>query len=273
MLAIIAASFRRSSAPTHLGGRGMVAALVLLVIAAPQNVVAETQNPFAAQAPAVRQSSAAILARLLKEPDLAVSRCLLSPDIASDNVTVAVSADRIFEAGDVFQEVDGTALDPKSKNPVRDILLKHPPNGDVSVKVLRHDKTTPLIAHCNDAKAFYDLIIEGLHAGANNDFVGCADKFQSATTFGYLGSLLSWARWDCQKVSGLITSKTSYSLDYYNIMLELIAENKQSADALSRIRGTVLTVIDQLQRQGADSLSMDLKQQLDEATAAEARSN
>jgi hypothetical protein len=116
----------------------------------------------------------------LKKPEYAVSSCAISPVFASDNMTVAVTADRVFSAGDVVIAVGGEPVDVTSKKPVGDLLLKHAANESVPVKIRRTDKEMIVTASCTDRKAYYDLVLEAAFAASKNDAAACADKMNAA---------------------------------------------------------------------------------------------
>ena len=58
----------------------------------------------------------------LKAPEYAESRCMLSPVFGADYVSIAVSSDRVFYAGDVVVSIAGQPLDRLDKHTVRDVL-------------------------------------------------------------------------------------------------------------------------------------------------------
>ena len=50
-----------------------------------------------------------------------MSRCTLTPVLASDGMTVAVSVDKVFSAGDVVIAIADEKVDVSAKTPVRDL--------------------------------------------------------------------------------------------------------------------------------------------------------
>jgi hypothetical protein len=203
----------------------------------------------------------------LKKPEYAVSRCMLTPVLASDQVTVAASVDHVFSAGDVLVAVGDDRIDPTAKTPLRDLLMKHGPTGNISIGVRRGNKELVLTAVCADAKPYFDLLLEAGYAASKNDPAGCADKLDAAKHVHAPNYPLFFLAVRCNVLAGRLAGNSVQSQNLYEMNRELILENKWSPDALGRIRGTLLTAIETLKKSGMAYLGDDLKGQLDEALA------
>jgi hypothetical protein len=203
----------------------------------------------------------------LQKPELAVSRCTISPVFESDGVTVAVSTDRMFSAGDVVLAVGDETLDPSSKTPLRDIFMKHRPDEAVSIRLRRAGKDLTVAAKCMDAKPLNDLWLEAAYAASKNDAATCYDKMQAAARLHALNTGAMWLSFQCGVRAGRITGSSAQGQGYYEVHREMILEAQWSADALGRVRGTVLGAVDNLQKNNESMLGLDLKQQYDQALA------
>lgn len=203
----------------------------------------------------------------LKTPDYAISRCMLSPDLATDNVTVAISVDRVFSMGDVFLEIAGQPLDASAKTPIRDILVKHGPNEELSVKIRRGGDEMIVSAKCTDAKPFNDLLLEGFYAASKQDASGCADKLEAAAQLKILSAWPNFVLYECRYAAERIPP-ASAAQGYYDVARRFILEARTSADALAQIRGNMLGAVNDLRNANASFLADDLQKQYDEAVAA-----
>jgi hypothetical protein len=207
----------------------------------------------------------------LKKPQYAVSRCAISPVLASDGMTVALSVDRVFSAGDVVLAVGNERVDTSAKTPVRDILMKHGPSESVEINIRRADKELVVTAKCTDAKPVYDLLLEANFAASKNDAAACADKLDAASKLQALTGSSMFLAYHCSRLAGRITNASDLARGYYNIYRMLILINVWSPDALGRIRGNILSAVDVLNKGNQTLLADDLKQQYDQALAAKSQ--
>lgn len=206
----------------------------------------------------------------LKAPELAVSRCMLSPVFSSDNATVAISTDRVFMSNDVLIAIANEPVDPTAKMGVRDLLMKHTPTEKLPVKVRRVGAELTVNAACTDSKPFYDLFLEAAYAASNSDAATCADKMTAAGQlhgFNFGAAELSF---QCRRVAGRIVGTIAQAQGFYELRRLAILESAWSPDALGRIRGMILTAVDILQKNNSALLANDLKQQYDDAVAKSA---
>jgi hypothetical protein len=206
-----------------------------------------------------------------KKPEYAVSRCALSPVFASDSMSVAVSEDRTFAAGDLVVEVGNEPLDTSSKTPVRDLLMKHGAAETVPVKIRRADKELVVTAKCSDAKPVNDLLLEAAFAASKNDAVTCADKMNSARQLHAMAFPIMFLAFQCNRIAGRITTPGDLARGYYDAYRMMVLANVWSPDALGRIRGDVLSAVDVLKKSNATLLADDLKQQYDQALTAKSQ--
>jgi len=204
----------------------------------------------------------------LKKPEYGVSRCMISPGLASDQMTVSVSVDRLFSAGDVIVAVGNDPLDPNAKTPVRDLLMKHGADESIPVKIRRAGSELTVTAKCADSKPVYDLELEGAYAASNNDAATCADKLTAAKQLHVMAFPPLFLLYQCARIAGKMPNIADQARAYYEAYQMMILNNLWSSDALSRIRGDVLTAVDQLKKGNATLLGDDLKQQYDQAVAA-----
>lgn len=204
----------------------------------------------------------------LKKPQYAVSRCMLTPVFASDSMTVAVSVDRVFSSGDVVVAVGGERVDETAKTPVRDLLMKHGPDETVPITVRRAAKELVVTAKCTDAKPYNDLALEAAFAASKNDAATCSDKMIAARQLHGLNAGHFVLLYQCNRLAGRIPNAADQVRGYYEFNRELIIENSWSSDALGRIRGTILSAVDNLGKpNGNKLLADDLKQLYDQAGA------
>ena len=204
----------------------------------------------------------------LKRPEYGISTCMLTPVFASDGMTVAVSADRVFSAGDVVIAVGNEQVDTTAQRPVGSLLNKHEPKDSVQIKIRRADKELIVTAACADTKPFFDLLLEAAFAASKNDAASCADKMNAARGYHALNFKMQQGAYVCAARAGRLVGNPELARGYYEIHRELILENEWSLDALGRIRGTLLSVVDMFQKQNNSLLGNDLKQQFDQAVAA-----
>lgn len=206
----------------------------------------------------------------LKAPELAASRCMLSPVFSSDNATVAISTDRVFMSNDVLTAIANEPVDPTAKMGVRDLLMKHTPTERLAVKLKRGGSEITVNAACTDSKVFYDLFLEAAYAASKNDAATCADKMTAAGQlhgFNFGAAELSF---QCRRVAGRIVGTTAQAQGFYELRRLAILESAWSPDALSKIRGMILTAVDILQKNNSALLANDLKQQYDDAVTKSA---
>ncbi len=220
------------------------------------------------QAPSELSSLGQSYMNNLKNSVYAASRCMLTPVFGSDQLTVAVSADRIFAARDTVIAVDGELVAENSKSAFRDLLIKHGPNEEISIKLRRSGTELTVKARCMDAKTFYDLVLEASYAASKNDAATCTDKMGQASRVHLLASPGASLAFECAQQSGRLVKPADIARAYYDLRRLLILESAWSSDALSQIRGTILASVDTLQKYNAAFLGEDLKQQYDQAVAA-----
>jgi hypothetical protein len=206
------------------------------------------------------------------KPEYAVSRCMLSPVLATDNLSVALSVDRAFSSGDVLLAVGNESVDANAKTPVRDLLMKHNADETVPIRVRREGKELLVSAKCGDSKAFNDLILEGVFAASKNDAAGCADKFNAAKKLHALTYSFMFVAFHCARVAGRLTTPDEMNRGYYDAYRMVILTHVWSVDALSQIRGDLLAAVDVLRKKNATLLADDLKQQYDQALSAKSQS-
>jgi len=203
-----------------------------------------------------------------KKSEYGVSRCMLTPVLESDRMTVALSTDRVFAAGDVFVAVGSDIIDSTAMFPVRDALMKRAAEESIQVKIRRAGKEITVTAKCTDAKVFYDLLLEAGFAASKNDAAGCSDKLRGAASLHALNFSPMHLAFQCGRLAGRIVGPTDQAKAYYEVYEQLIRESQWSADALNRNRGTILTAVDALRKGNAAFLADDLKQQFDQALTA-----
>jgi hypothetical protein len=207
----------------------------------------------------------------LKRPEYGVSRCTITPLLASDSMTVAISVDRVFSAGDVVMAIGNDPVDPTAKTPVRDLLMKHGADETVPVKVRRGDKEMVVSAKCTDAKPFNDLVLEAAFAASKNDAAACADKMNAARQLHAIGFPMMFLAFQCARISGRLSNPADVARSYYDTYRTMLLANTWSPDALSRIRSDMLLAVDALKKSNAALLADDLKQQYDQALAAKSQ--
>jgi len=192
---------------------------------------------------------------------------MLTPLFSTDQMTVAVSTDRVFSAGDIIIAVGDDPIDSTAKTPVRDLLMKYGPTETLAIKIRRADKELVVTAKCADAKPFYDLQLEGAFAASKSDFATCADKMTGANRLHNLGAHVQWLAFQCARQAGRMVG-SALAQGYYEVHRQLILESAWSSDSLGGIRGTILSAVDTLQKNNASLLGDDLKQQYDQALSA-----
>jgi hypothetical protein len=123
-----------------------------------------------------------------QKPEYDTSSCLISPIFASDNMTVAVSADRVFSAGDLVITVGDLQVDSTAKRPVSDLVRRFGPQDHIPIKIRRASKELTLTVPCTDKRPFTDLLREAGFAASRNDPATCADKMSEARRLHILGA-------------------------------------------------------------------------------------
>ena len=204
----------------------------------------------------------------LKKPDYGVSRCSITPVFSSDGITVAISGDRLFSAGDVVISIGGSLADPIAKSPIRVLLMKHGPAESLEVKIRRANKEIVVTATCSDAKPGFDLFLEAAYAASRNDALTCADKMDAVARLHMLYYSQRALAYQCYRSARRFSSVADGLRSAYEMYRELILESAWSSDALGNIRGTILTVVDTLQKNNASMLADDLRQQYEQAVSA-----
>jgi hypothetical protein len=208
----------------------------------------------------------------LKKPEYAAARCILSPVMSSDAMTVAISGDHIFAAGDTIIAVGGDQVDLNEKNPVRALLMKHGGDEAVQVKLRRADKELAVTAKCTNAKPAFDLLLEAAYSASKNDAATCSDKMNAMRQLHALYASQMSLAFQCTRIAGRFSNAADLARGYYEVNREVIVENAWSPDALGRIRGTILTAVDNLKKpNGSPLLADDLKAQFDQALAAKSQ--
>jgi hypothetical protein len=173
----------------------------------------------------------------MKKPQYAGSRCMLSPLFASDGMTVALSTDAVFSAGDTILSVGGEPLDATSKNAARDVLMKHGPTEKVQVKIRRSDHELTVTAQCADSKPAYDALLEAAFAASKGDFSACADKVAEARRLHALNYAYANLGFNCALQAKRFGSLANVSQAYYELYRLQILQAAWSSDALGNIRG------------------------------------
>jgi hypothetical protein len=207
-----------------------------------------------------------------KKPEYAGSRCVLSPVYASDGMTVALSTDAVFSAGDTIVSIGGEPLDATSKHAARDVTMKHGPTEKVQVKIRRSAHELTVTAQCADAKPFYDAMLEAGFAASKGDFGACADRVAEARRLHPLSYPHANLGFNCNLQAKRFANLENASQAYYELYRLEILQSAWSSDALGNIRGQILTAVDKLQKNKAAFLGDDLKRQYDDAVAASAAS-
>ncbi len=205
----------------------------------------------------------------LKKAEYGVSRCAMHTAFATDGLTVAVSADGEFFAGDVVIAVAGEKVDVATRWPVRELLKKHGPNEIIPIKIRRAAKDKVITVKCMDVKPYFTLILEAGYAASKNDPATCADKMNAARNLAPLSAASMNLAYKCADFARRLTP-ADQAHGLYDINREWILENEWSSDALSKLRGTILSAVDWLQKNNASLLGDDLRQQYEQALSAKA---
>jgi hypothetical protein len=230
-------------------------------------------NGIAAQTPSLSPPSNGLsqlgqqIVEELKKPEYAVSRCVLTPVLMSDNMSVAVSVDRVFSAGDVLTAVSGEPLDATAKTPLKDLLMKHSAVESVAITIRRAGKEIVITAKCADAKPMFDSILEAAFAASKNDAATCADKMDASARLHTLSHGPRVLAYRCYFQAKRFSNMADNTRSSYEMSREWILESAWSPDALSNIRGGILSTVDWLQKNNASLLADDLKQQYDQAVS------
>jgi hypothetical protein len=205
----------------------------------------------------------------LQKPEYAASSCMLSPIFATDGVTVAVTADRVFASGDVVIGVGDDPVDPTAAHPLVRLLVKHGADEILQIKIRRAPSEQLVVtAKCSDRKLFTDLLLESAYAASKNDASTCVDKMIEARRLHALSAVLMDMGYLCELKAGRIVGNPNQAQGFYEIRRELILENEWSSDALGKIRGTILSAVDRLRKHNNSLLGDDLMQMYDRAVAA-----
>jgi hypothetical protein len=234
---------------------------------------------FATDPPASAPTPAEVLRKLgqgavdeLKKPEYADARCALSPLLASDGMTVALSTDAVFSAGDTILSIGGEQLDTTSKHPVVDVLKKHGPTDKLQLKIRRSGHELTVSAQCADAKPYFDAMLEAGFAASKGDFGTCADKVGEARRLHVLNFAAARLSFNCNAQAKRFANLADTSHAYYELYRLAILQAAWSSDALGSVRGTILEAVDKLQKNNAAFLGDDLKRQYDDAVSARASS-
>jgi hypothetical protein len=189
------------------------------------------------------------------------ARCMISP-MVNGNVVVT-SRDPLFLAGDQIVEVAGEPVDLSSKAPVRGKLVKHPPAGSVSVKLVRHNSEVTVSATCGDPRPFQMLLEEGLGSATHHDYVDCANKLADAQKLVPQPWPVAWALFECRKRSNLLQTTVAQGL--YEVDHQVIMESEVIPAQLDKVRAAILKDAQHLENLGATTLGLTLRQELDGA--------
>jgi hypothetical protein len=245
---------------------GITRGLIILLSATTASSIAIAATTVPARDNTLQSMAEPFLAEL-KKPELAASRCMLSPVLATDNLTVAVSADRVFATGDVILAVGNDVVDVTAKMPVRDILAKHGPDESIALRIRRAGKEAMITAKCGDAKSYVDRLLEATYAASHNDAAGCADKMRAAFDVHRPGFYPMFLSFQCNRLAGRIVGTVSLGRAYYEVYQELILESAWSPDALNHNRANILAAVEVLSKNN-EMLANDLKEQLDQAVVS-----
>ncbi len=201
----------------------------------------------------------------LKKPEYAEARCMLSPVLGYGGMTVAVSTDATFSAGDTILSIGGEQLDTTSKHPVLDVLAKHGPTDKLEVKLRRSGHEFTVTAQCGDAKPYFDAILEAGFAASKGDFGTCADRVTDARRLHALAFAVANLGFNCNVQAKRFANLADAWHADYEVYRLMILQSAFSSDALGNIRGTILEAVNKLQKNNAAFLGDDLKRQYDDA--------
>ena len=219
-----------------------------------QSTGEETDERFA-------QNIQRLLDGLKSQEGWGTARCMISP-MVSGNVVVT-SRDPLFLVGDRIVEVAGEPVDLSSKAPVRAALVKHPPSGPISIKVARHNSEMTVSAMCSDPRPFQMLLEDGLGSATRRDFVDCATKLAKVQQLVPQPWPLAWALFECRKRANLLETTVAQGL--YDVDHQVILESKVIPAQMDKVRMAILKDAQHLERLGATTLGITLRQELDGA--------
>ena len=219
-----------------------------------QSTGEETDERFA-------QNVQRLLDGLKSQEGWGTARCMISP-MVNGNVVVT-SRDPLFLVGDRIVEVAGEPVDLTSKAPVRAALVKHPPSGSISIKVVRQNSAVNVSATCSDPRPFQTLLEEGLGSAGRHDFVDCANKLAEAQKLVAQPWPIAWALYECRRRSNLLQTTVAQGL--YDVDHQVILESEVIPAQLDKLRTAVLKDAQHLERLGATTLGIKLRQELDGA--------
>jgi hypothetical protein len=180
-------------------------------------------------------------------------------------MTVALSTEATFSAGDTILSIGGEQLDATSKHPVFDVLAKHGPTERLEVKLRRSGHEFTVTAQCSDARPFFDAMLEAAFAASKGDFGTCADKVMDARRLHALAFAGANLGFNCKLQAKRFVNLSDAPQAYYEVYRLMVLQSAFSSDALSNIRGTILEAVNKLQKSNSAFLGDDLKRQYDDA--------
>jgi hypothetical protein len=207
------------------------------------------------------QSAQRLLDGLKSQEGWGTARCMISPMVIGN--VVVTSRDPLFLVGDRIIEVAGEPVDLSSKAPVRAALLKHPPSGPISIKVARHNSAVTVSAMCGDPRPFQMLLEDGLGSATRRDFVDCATKLAKVQQLVPQPWPVAWALFECRKRANILETTVAQGL--YDVDHQVIVESKVIPAQMDKVRMAILHDAQHLERLGATTLGITLRQELDGA--------
>jgi hypothetical protein len=202
-----------------------------------------------------------LLDALKSQDGWGTARCMIPPMVNRNVVTT--SRDPLFLAGDRIIEVAGEPVDLSLQAPVRAALVKHLPTGPISIKLVRDNSDVTVSAMCSDPRPFQMLLEEGLGSAARHDFVDCANKLAEAHKLVPQPWPIAWALFECRRRSNLLQTTVAQGL--YDVDHQVILESKIVPAQMDKVRTALLTDAQHLERLGATTLGITLRQELDDA--------
>jgi hypothetical protein len=200
-------------------------------------------------------------------PEHEISRCMISPVLATDGMTVAISVDHVFSADDVIVSISDVKIDIHRKHPVLAVLMTHQADELLPVGIRRGGKETIVLAKCSDSKPYSDLLLAASLAASKEDAPTCAEKLLLARQLHAPSYPFKKLGFECSDAAGRITNPSNLAREFYELYRQLVLENAWSRDALSSVRGSILQAVETLQKNNQLVLAQDLKKQYDDAVS------
>lgn len=204
-------------------------------------------------------ASARSLATELKEPEFFQSRCLLVPILANDKVTV-VSQEDGFHTYDRILAVNDEPVSATTYRALHEILIRHPPDIPVRVRVLRGGSDKNLKAHCLDSRSLYSPLRAAATAALADNATACAYWLADASKQHALGSTWRQLQLNCDVKAGRVTGPGLLA-EQFAITHEVLLENSYSPDALRSQETTMQDTAEFLAKEGSQELAIRLRTQ------------